>query len=351
MNTLSHSQKFLQRRRFFTILPLLLMPFITVLFWLMNGKTGNATVTASGLNLQLPDAVLKKEAPVTKMSFYEAAETDSAKKELERKDDPYLNALKDTEIILHPNKPANDKMKVRDVQKYTRPAEAEQRPIASKEKDPELEQLSQMLDKIKEIQHPEAKKTIAKTSFNNEAVENDNTFFGKHEPSQKRLFYSEANNTTSNTVTAVMEASQKLQPGSVVRMRLLSDMRLPNVVIPSGSLVFGITSLERERMKIIVPSVRKDNQLMSVSISVYDMDGLEGIYVPGSLSSDVVKQSASDGLQSLEVAGLDPSLKGQLLHTGIGAVKNLFTKKIKQVSVTVPAGYRVMLHDEEKENE
>ncbi|MDB5232004.1 MAG: hypothetical protein JWN76_2809 [Chitinophagaceae bacterium] len=363
MKSETYGARFLQRRRFFTILPAIVIPFVTTVFWLMGGGTNaaNGTTEITGLNLQLPDATPKKEVPVSKLSFYEAAEADSFKKQQELKDDPYINSMKEA-TVPEPKTAASVLRQARRNRIDYKEMEGEAlspektQPVVTKEVDPELEELSQMLDKIKAIQQPQSVNTIRnkKIGLSLPVVveETDNSFFGKHSAGTKRkAFLSEGENQANMTVTAVIEQSQKLQEGSVIKMRILSDFYIQNILLPAGTPLFGIASIDHERMKIEVPSIRKDNQLFPVSLSVYDIDGLQGIYVPGSVTRNVAKQSAGEGLQSLDIAGMDPSFKGQLLHTGIGAVKSLFSNKVKQLSVTVPAGYRVLLHDDGKENE
>jgi hypothetical protein len=42
---------------------------------------------------------------------------------------------------------------------------------------------------------------------------------------------------------------------------------------------------------------------------------------------------------------MDPSLKAQAASEGIRAAKSLLSKKVKQVKVTLKAGYQVLLRD------
>ncbi|RYE47304.1 MAG: conjugative transposon protein TraM, partial [Sphingobacteriales bacterium] len=120
-------------------------------------------------------------------------------------------------------------------------------------------------------------------------------------------------------------------------------------LIYKGSFVFGTAALENERLLISIPGIRHGNNLLPVSLAVYDMDGLAGVYIPGSISRDVAKQSADQSLQGIEMMSLDPSLKAQAATAGIQAAKGLLSKKIKLVKVTVKAGYRVLLKDGNKQ--
>jgi hypothetical protein len=78
-------------------------------------------------------------------------------------------------------------------------------------------------------------------------------------------------------------------------------------------------------------------------MEVYDLDGMAGIHIPGAITRDVAKQSADNGLQLMELTSVDPSLKAQAAAAGVSTVKNLLSKKVKQIKVVVKAGYKVLL--------
>jgi len=94
--------------------------------------------------------------------------------------------------------------------------------------------------------------------------------------------------------------------------------------------------------------VRFGNSLFPVELSVYDMDGLDGIYIPGAITRDVAKQSADRSMQTIGLTSLDPSWGAQAASAGIEAAKTLFSRKVKLIKVTVKAGYQVLLRDEKQ---
>lgn len=88
------SPQLVHRRKFFLFLPLLVLPFTTLLFWSLGGGQGNDAVAGQnaakgGLNMQLPDAYLKEDGALTKLSYYEKAARDSARLEEQLRSDPY----------------------------------------------------------------------------------------------------------------------------------------------------------------------------------------------------------------------------------------------------------------------
>lgn len=88
-----HSARFLRQRKMMLVLPVLVLPFVTMAFWALGGGQGdgsrNNTANNTGLNLQLPNANLKDDKNADKLSFYNKADADSLKREELLRNDPY----------------------------------------------------------------------------------------------------------------------------------------------------------------------------------------------------------------------------------------------------------------------
>lgn len=100
MEQKKHSRKFLQRRKFLMVMPLLILPFITLIFWALGGGKGSdadAQQAQEGFNMQLPGANLKDEKPLDKLSYYEKASSDSARLHELMKNDPYYKQTEETD--------------------------------------------------------------------------------------------------------------------------------------------------------------------------------------------------------------------------------------------------------------
>src|SRR5690554_2194642 len=72
------SAETLQKRKFLIVLPLLILPFVTLAFWSLGG--GKNTMLTSipenqtGFNMDLPAAKFDKSEKQDKLSIYEASE-------------------------------------------------------------------------------------------------------------------------------------------------------------------------------------------------------------------------------------------------------------------------------------
>ena len=227
--------------------------------------------------------------------------------------------------------------------------------------DPEMKQLNSTLERILDVQHPErVKDRIKEKSLKNKQAvfpiskmskeENISLLDTNGKKSNKGFgFFGLTDESSSqydnSAIEAVVNENQVLVNGAVVKLRLLNDVYINGSLIPKGNFVFGVASLNGERLEIEINSIRCNQSLYNVKLEVYDVDGLPGIYIPGAITRDVAKQSVDNSLQLMELSAMDPSFKAQAAAAGIGAAKSLLSKKVKQVKVFVKAGYRVLLKD------
>ncbi len=424
----THSQKFLQQRRFFTVLPLLVIPFLTLLFWALGGGKGISAEAKgnepTGLNLELPKAYFSNEDENwNKFALYEKAKRDSLKYQQAKKNDPYyqVDYLTDASAIdgnqvdgsqknqLNPSLNKQDQSIDPNEEKVNRKLEQlyreldntsnhsvkttkvdyptsindnnqfstdidrlEQMMLMMQEsgaEDPEMQQLEKVLEKILDIQYPErVKQRMKEQSLKDQAqafsVETnpgrvynssiDNDYMEAASASQftygRNAFYGleddpEETSNEGNAIEAVIHDTQELVRGSTIKLRLLNDVYINNQLIPRGQFIFGTCNINNERLNISIGSIRSGNNLLPVSLGVYDLDGLPGIYVPGAITDDIARQTTNQTLQDLDFYSFDPSLSAQAANAGIQATKSLLSKKVKEVKVTVKAGYKVLLKD------
>ncbi len=440
MEQKANSQKFLRQRKFFTVLPLLVLPFMTLLFWSLGGGSvdqTNAQNAKKGLNVQLPGANLKDDKSLDKLSYYEKAASDSLKLQDLIKNDPYYKIHKETDTAASefadtsvsstnysgagfsstrkkinvnatgysdPNEAKvynklaqlNDAMNRSTVPQtnsedqkgtYNRTPNSsvsssdvdrlEQMMNTMNQKDgsdPEMQQLNGMLEKILDIQHPDrVQERIRQNSelkkgqvFPVAINHQDNLISlldnragaiqqfsdtGAFPGINQNGFYSLDDVTdlsNENAIEAVIHETQTLVNGSTVKLRLVTDVYINGILIPKNNFIYGTAQLNGERLSIKINSVRYRNSLFPVELSVYDMDGMDGIYIPGAITRDVAKESANRSLQEIELSNTDPSIGAQAASAGIEAIKALLSKKVKLVKVTVKAGYQVLLRDEKQ---
>jgi hypothetical protein len=217
-------------------------------------------------------------------------------------------------------------------------------------RDPDLDHIETLLDKVIQVQHgPHSE--ILKDSLPHKEVfsvsgaaakEAEKGFFGPSEDPADSL-------PAQNTIQANIEGTQSLVSGATVKMRLMQNLFVHGVLIPKDDFVYGNCAVSGERLKIAVNSLRCGVNIYPVSLEVFDMDGLAGIYIPGSIDRDVSKQSADAGVSSMGITDIDPtqgnSFGFQAANAGIQMAKTLTSRKLRLVRVNVPSGYQVLLRD------
>ncbi len=224
--------------------------------------------------------------------------------------------------------------------------------------DSDMHHLNSMMEKILDIQHPERVKDRLKEAS---SKKDQKKFLVDKQPTNTSVasletdsadqdgvlgFYSLQKSILSagqNTIGAVVHENQTLVNGGVIKLRLLQDVHINAILVHKDNFIFGIVSLNGERLEAEISSIRFNNSLLPVRLEVYDLDGLAGIYIPGAITRDVAKGSVDNAAQMLEVSSLDPSIKAQATTAGLSAVKSLLSKKVKLVKVTVKAGYKLLL--------
>lgn len=79
----------------------------------------------------------------------------------------------------------------------------------------------------------------------------------------------------------------KVSEGEEIKLRLLEPMCLidknQKLLLPIGSLISATAHINSDRLFVEVSGVFWEKQLIPVQISVFDLDGTEGIYVPSLL--------------------------------------------------------------------
>ncbi len=96
-------------------------------------------------------------------------------------------------------------------------------------------------------------------------------------------------------------------------------------------------------MIVQLTTIAYNNKVLPFPLTVYDMDGIEGIYMPGAVTRETGKEGADNALQSLQLSSMDAGIAAQAANAGLQTAKTLFSRKLRTVRVTAKAGHRVFL--------
>ena len=343
--------KFSKRKLLLAIIPIILILLCALGYYLYTEYSAIVPKTEkSGINTALPDAQLEKEEPIDKMAYYEKARQDSAHSNASG-----LNSAAEKLGFTKPEdartRQINEKLAaINSVisTPYTAPKSTLPPPVIagysnaapiskdvdrleslmkgmqteSGAGDPEMDQLSAMMDKLIAVQNPELARQLLKKNASVTA-------------SPDSLF---------KAIPAVVAANQKARQGSVVELRLLDTVVLNGVTIPKGHSIFGLAAFSNQRLNLEIKNIRLGSSVIPVNLTVYDKrDAMSGINAPEALLTDALNTGSTDAIGSVGISGFD--LTTQIAGAGIDAAKTLLTKKIKRVKQNLKAGYPVLLRD------
>ncbi|GAA4379725.1 conjugative transposon protein TraM [Hymenobacter koreensis] len=147
----------------------------------------------------------------------------------------------------------------------------------------------------------------------------------------------------ANTLPAVIHESQEVVSGSLVKMRLTESAVINGHQLPAGTFIYGKCSLMGERLSIAIETLKSGNNVFSAALEVYDVDGLEGLHIPGAITRDAAKQAGAEGLGAADMMTMSADPAMAAAGVAVSAVKGIGQKKIRLVKVRLKAGYNVML--------
>ena len=164
-----------------------------------------------------------------------------------------------------------------------------------------------------------------------------------------------ADGHTRNTIRACVHGDQTVRSGQSVRLRLLEPMRVGRYVLPRNSLVTGEGRIQGERLGIGIIQVEHDGIIIPVELAVYDNDGQEGIFIPGSMEANAAKEVAANMGQNLgtSISITNQSAGDQLLsELGRGAIQGVsqyISRKMREEKVHLKSGYTLMLYQNDNQ--
>lgn len=181
----------------------------------------------------------------------------------------------------------------------------------------------------------------------------DSVFIAEYSQERNMGFHTAVgttNQSEKNTIKACIHENQTITDGQAVRMRLLEPMRAGETVIPKNALVTGMGKIAGERLGISISSLEYKGLIIPVELTVIDSDGQEGIFIPGSMEVDAIKEIAANlGGNLGTTINLNQQSAGNQLLTDLGkgaiqGTSQYIAKKMRTIKVHLKAGYSLMLY-------
>ena len=154
----------------------------------------------------------------------------------------------------------------------------------------------------------------------------------------------------SSLITAIIDENIKAVDGSRVRLRLLDDVEIGGLFVPKGTYLYATMSgFGKQRVKGKVASVFVGDEIKTINLSIYDTDGMEGLYVPSSTFRETTKDIGSSAMQqSMSIDGSSSNNSvaqwaQQTVQQAYQRTSQAISKAIRKNKVNLKYGTRVYL--------
>lgn len=353
------------------IIPLLLLPFLFLGFYFFktfseNNKNNTDLVEVDGINSNIPEASLNTKTKGKLEEFREALSKRRRNSGVEGiesegvtglEDEDSLTVVDNSQDLLNEGQSMRDKLKelaqkrinssrnsnqnsVRRNSSLNRsPSRNTQRSRNSSSNNDEMEDFKKQMMIIDSISNPgrykQKKDALNKRKLDSliRAQRKAETFkISKTPGNQENYFNTIKANRNETFISAILDEGIKIYKDSRVRIRIMDDIFINDKLFPKGHYLYGtVTNFEAQRVVIHISSVIINDEILPVDISLYDNDGMEGIYVPNTMFKQFAKEL---GVQTANNAGStnleDDNSKSNILFEGVSTAVRTSTRAIQK---------------------
>ena len=180
----------------------------------------------------------------------------------------------------------------------------------------------------------------------------DSTFIQEYGSKERHIGFHSAlaqpSSIQRNTLPVVVDHTTTLREGNYVALRLLESAHIGELRIPRQSLLIAQAKLGGNRLHLLVKSLEIGGRIIPVKLSAYDLDGQEGIYIPGAEQVSALKEVGANIGGSVGTSfTFANSAKDQIISEAARGVmqgaSQLLQKKLRTLQVTLKGGYRLFL--------
>ena len=368
-------KKYLKKNKGLFILPLVLIPFVVVIFYVLGGgknkeqEQQEKARATDGANYVLPEAeksieifdkmeAYQQQTTENELTNTQSWEADSIEIKKQAPDDstkPELSLLAQQNQTLPQNLLAHIKRQEQEARKELAGTgrKKEIKPV------PQKQYTGSSINK----ENPKQEKVPVKQTTGIEELDkvfdenialnrqNDSLKFYL-EQSQSRLAEIEKQQNvgfsldkkagagfnkdkeTNGLIKAEIYETTTVFDGNRVKLRLLEDTRINKKDVPKNTFIYGICKVKNERLHIEISQMPVGKDFLPVKLVIHDLDGLQGLYIPDNVARKVTKEVGS----SPNTSSLFGMTDNPLTYAGIRAADRTaqtILKRVRLKKVTV----------------
>lgn len=151
-----------------------------------------------------------------------------------------------------------------------------------------------------------------------------------------------------NSIKACVHDAQTVVGETGVRLRLLEPAKTPIRIIPQGTIVTANAKFQGGRLQLKITSIELEGNIIPVDITIYDLDGQQGLYVPYSPEMNALTEMAGNmsqtgGTSVMLTQNAGQQVAADLSRGVVQGISGYFAKKVRTPKVTLKAGHQVFL--------
>ena len=154
---------------------------------------------------------------------------------------------------------------------------------------------------------------------------------------QKRSRFNSGLRNGTRDIRVLVLGEQELKNNSPLKMVLAQSIVLEGTSIPKGTALYGIVHSTNGRMNVSVASIRYREHSFSVSLNVYDRDGLMGINIQDPDQKDNTAQEIAEDVS--QRTGIVSGTLGNITST----ISGIFRKKGASNTIVIKSNYQLSL--------
>ncbi|TGD58999.1 conjugative transposon protein TraM [Flavobacterium humi] len=180
----------------------------------------------------------------------------------------------------------------------------------------------------------------------------DSIFLADWNQARNRSFYTAGSVQKvlqpKNSIKACVQETQTIIGESIVQLRLLEPAKTPEHTIKQGTVLTAISKFQAGRLQLKINSIELDGNIIPVEITIYDLDGQQGLFVPYSPEINALTEMAGNmsqqsGTSLMLTQSAGQQIAAEMSKGVVQGISGYFAKKVRTPKVTLKAGHQLFL--------
>lgn len=215
-----------------------------------------------------------------------------------------------------------------------------------------------LLDSLEKSKDPEfqqrvlAEKRLKKNKAKMEAFLNSTLTVNKARLNNQ--FNSITKEKEDSFIKAVIDENLKGYLGSRIRFRLLEDIYVGKHKVSKGAILYGqISGFQMQRVNLNIVSILNNGEILPINLSIYDVDGIQGMYVPHSTFREMMRELGQNSIQGTNMDSSGEGFFTSFLSKAFSSTSRTIANLIRQNKVKLKYNsYVYLINDQQlKDNQ